>query len=206
MITGFLGTEEVLVHCNDNGDVVAYYTKDIANAVLNKTPDQKTQGLSSTGKRGLRESKKRMPKVQPFFTSNVLMTAWGLVIHRDSRLIAVSSNRAEVTVFAFALTPDEPSKTWEKPFKEPKDNVEAWVRQRRRNWKVIISLPEIADNIPNICFLESKDGLAEKVVAVDIKGTVWVADIWTPFQAVTGIPASKDADFVSEEFFDDASR
>jgi hypothetical protein len=39
-----------------------------------------------------------------FFHENVGMTAWGLALHEESRLIAVSSNRREVTVFVPAVT------------------------------------------------------------------------------------------------------
>lgn len=39
-----------------------------------------------------------------FFHENVGMTAWGLALHEESRLIAVSSNRREVTVFVPAIT------------------------------------------------------------------------------------------------------
>ena len=36
-----------------------------------------------------------------FFHENVGKTAWGIAIHEKSRLIAVSSNLREVTVFCF---------------------------------------------------------------------------------------------------------
>ena len=206
MITGFLGNEEILLHCCDNGDVVAYYTKDIANVVFKKTSTPKRSKLP-LDKRGQPEPQRKSTKIQPFFSANVLQTAWGLAIHQKSRLIAVSSNRAEVTVFAFALAPaDSPKKHREQDLKEPKDNVEQWVRQRRRNWTIVLELPKNADNVPNICFLESEEGWAEKVAAIDINGAAWVADIWTPHQPVILIPPCRDPDFISQEFYPDRSR
>lgn len=40
-----------------------------------------------------------------FFCENVGISAWGLAVHSASRLIAVSSNHHEITVFAFGLNP-----------------------------------------------------------------------------------------------------
>ena len=205
MITGFLGNHEILVHCSDNGDVVAYYTKHIAHMIFKKspTPDQPNE---FSGQRGLREPKKEKHRVRPFFTANVLQSAWGLAIHQKSRLIAVSSNRAEVTVFAFALSsgssPGPPGKDCNAFAEAP----ESYVRMRERNWTIILELPQEADNIPNICFLDDEGGLAEKIAAIDIKGVTWVADIWKPLQPVVLIPPCKDPDFTSEEFFPDRTR
>jgi hypothetical protein len=45
-----------------------------------------------------------MSKVNRFFHENVGITAWGLAIHEQSRLLAVGSNHREVTVFMHAFT------------------------------------------------------------------------------------------------------
>jgi hypothetical protein len=42
--------------------------------------------------------------VRPFFQQNVEISAWGLAIHKNSRLIAVGTNKHNVHVFAFGLT------------------------------------------------------------------------------------------------------
>lgn len=45
--------------------------------------------------------------VRPFFHRNVEASAWGLAVHRQARLIAISANPGRVTVIAFALTNSE---------------------------------------------------------------------------------------------------
>jgi hypothetical protein len=45
-----------------------------------------------------------------FFIENVGDSAWGLAIHQQSRLIAASSNKHEVQIFAPALADAEPDR------------------------------------------------------------------------------------------------
>lgn len=75
-----LGEEEILLIACDGGDVIGYFTRSIEKA-------------TSTF----------VFSVTPFFHEYVGASAWGLDVHKDSRLIAVSSNTHEVIVFAFAL-------------------------------------------------------------------------------------------------------
>ncbi len=60
LIVGDLGELEVLFFCYDDGDVVAYYTHQIAHRVL--------------------EGSRRSPVPEEFFHGNVGMSAWGLAI------------------------------------------------------------------------------------------------------------------------------
>ncbi|KAI1811624.1 hypothetical protein GGS20DRAFT_89184 [Poronia punctata] len=94
LITGDLGDLEILLAAYDDGDVIAYYMFQIENQLLNK------------------ESGREAARLAPFFHQHVDKSAWGLAIHKKSRLIAVGTNNANVHVFAFALTksstaPDE---------------------------------------------------------------------------------------------------
>ncbi len=203
IITGQLGDEEIVVACGDDGDVYAYYVKDIADWISLYKP---TPLLRDDSKR----SKPRVvTRPQPFFQENVGISAWGLAIHQTSRLIAVSSNRSEVTVFAPALSSGRDTKSEKHRVCSHCyhcEQPEAFVRERRRNWRIIVALGPSADNIPNICFVDGADGQAEKVGAVDIKGSLWLADIWKPNQGVVYLPPSEHILIRSEENIGQRSR
>ncbi|PTB43030.1 uncharacterized protein TrAFT101_001590 [Trichoderma asperellum] len=201
IITGCLGEEEIVLACYDDGDVVAYYVKDIADSIENKRNEPKEQRSPRTAYTS------RPPKL--LFHENVGLSAWGLAIHRKSRLIAVSSNRSEVTVFAFALASCETKSRKTQEFCEccqSCDSTESGIPRRARNWRIVIALQAHASNIPNVCFLDDVDGQAEKVCAVDIRGLLWIADIWRMFQPVTEVPPSDHHALQSEEFWPASSR
>ncbi|KAI0468701.1 hypothetical protein F4859DRAFT_516864 [Xylaria cf. heliscus] len=88
LVMGDFGNEEILLLACDDGDVLAYYNAKIETALLyiesGHAPDNYTH-------------------VEPFFHQNVGRSAWGLAIHKKSRLIAVGNNNHEVHVFAMAL-------------------------------------------------------------------------------------------------------
>ncbi|VUC34446.1 unnamed protein product [Clonostachys rosea] len=203
IITGYLGHEEIILAAHDDGDVTAYKTKDVAEYVLGSkraagsTPVKGSQSAPKHGKR---------PRPRPFFHENVGKSAWGLAIHQQSRLIAISSNRWEVTVFAFALYDDISQQPRTPPSDERRDEVEDWVRQRQRTWRIIILLGHHADNLPNVTFLDNKEGNAEKICAIDIKGSIWIADIWKPHQRPSQILPFDGQDIISDEFFPSVSR
>lgn len=108
---GDLGDLEILLISRDNGDVVAWYTKDIA-----RFADRRLQKLEN----GASKTSPICPR--HFFADNVGSSAWGLAIHSASRLIAVSANTSEVTVFAFALENAEDD-DGEDEDKEPRDGT-----------------------------------------------------------------------------------
>ncbi|KAG4033427.1 hypothetical protein MFRU_005g04340 [Monilinia fructicola] len=86
MMIGNLGSKEILLFCCDDGDVTAYYTDLIAEELQQQTVESRPSSIP-------------ISNAQPFFLENVGASAWGLAIHKKSRLIAVSSNKIEVTVF-----------------------------------------------------------------------------------------------------------
>lgn len=94
MIIGNLGNKEILLFCCDDGDVTAYYTDLLAEEL--QQAEQSTASSIPIG------------NTRPFFHENVGESAWGLAIHQKSRLIAVSSNKHEVTVFVHATYSNEP--------------------------------------------------------------------------------------------------
>ncbi|MBE3048797.1 hypothetical protein IMZ48_41125 [Candidatus Bathyarchaeota archaeon] len=160
MIVGFLGDVEILLLCYENGDVTSYYTREIADYIAHRAqhPDSAPR-----------------PCPRPFFRANVGISAWGLAIHSKSRLIAVSSNRPEVTVFAFALTHAPAPGRFLTP---PHTPAESAVLARKRNWRIVLAPKRSGGNIPNVDFVSSPLGHAQKISAADIHGCIWILDIW----------------------------
>ncbi|KAI0878901.1 hypothetical protein GGS24DRAFT_313092 [Hypoxylon argillaceum] len=89
LIMADLGDEEILLLACDDGDVVAYYSSHIERALSHLEPGSAHDNSAI---------------VKPFFHQNVGISAWGLAVHKKSRLIAVSNNNHHVHVFALALT------------------------------------------------------------------------------------------------------
>jgi hypothetical protein len=204
LIVASLGQEEIVLTCYDDGDVIAFYTKDIAECILTK-PDTPTPAIPRQ-RRASTWSFDTGNAPRPFFHENVGISAWGLAVHQKSRLIAVSSNRFEVTVFAPALATHESAPSRNCDCNACCDGVESHVRRRARNWRIVVSLGPLADNIPNISFVDDKYGYAEKISAIDIKGAMWLADIWKPCQAAIRVMPSTSPLLKSEEFWPASSR
>lgn len=180
--TGELGNFEILLMCYDDGDVIAYYTHQIAQSIQRSTAAQ--HGGSSV-------PASRMAVPRPFFHENVGRSAWGLAIHKQSRLLAVSCNKHDVTVFAFATESWDAELKTGSPGESPsyKDSPKLWsgqtaaelerhVRSRTRTWRIVLPLDRSGNNIPSIAFLDDEYGDADKVVAVDIVGHTYILDIW----------------------------
>lgn len=209
LVIGELGHHEVLLGATDDGDVIAYYTHRIAKHIercgsKNDRPSSPRRNLT----RGI-------PKA--FFHENVGISAWGLAIHKQSRLIAVSTNHHEITVFAFALAEKQRNNEPEE-IKRSEDEGWTWLphdphitatahmqtnrsahrkaawklqkhlKSRNRNWRILLSLPSDAENLPNVAFCDDEDGNADKVAAVDIGGVLWMVDIWLIASRVVRVP------------------
>lgn len=174
IVVGDLGNLEILLLSFDDGDVVAYYTHLIVQAIEQR--------------RSLRGRKAGRLLPGPFFHENVGASAWGLAIHTHSRLVAASSNRHDVTVFAFALESKE-KQTDEQAQASPELwsgqgvlGLEMHFRSRTRTWRIVLSTGHDGrnspHNIPSIAFCDDDRGNADKVAAVDINGNTWLLDIW----------------------------
>ena len=85
-----LGCDEVLVLATDSGNVCAYHVEAICSALEWAAEFDQERPLDDS-------------YIHPFFTEYVGMSAWGLAIHKFARLIAVSANTHQITVFAFAI-------------------------------------------------------------------------------------------------------
>ena len=87
---GDFGELEVLLIACDDGDVLAYYTHQFLHEIQLLEDPKSYNHLLST----------RIP----FFHENVGSSSWGLALHEKSRLIAVSSNLRQITIFAHGYT------------------------------------------------------------------------------------------------------
>ncbi|KAG4220355.1 hypothetical protein PC116_g31166, partial [Phytophthora cactorum] len=176
MIVGNLGEEEILLLAYDDGDVIGYYTRSIEKELLRRE----------------REGRDNETIPEPFFHENVGKSAWGLAVHKNSRLIAVSSNSHNVCVFVFALTgksyrhnPAADSvEFFRNVAKDSNGDVMEWlngrslpvrgsnqvhkkslekaIRRRDANWRVIMETGPEGSNIPNVAFGSDATGDADK--------------------------------------------
>lgn len=189
LIVGELGSEEILLLSTDSGNVAAYYTAGIQDGI-EKEPYKFSRGGRSD-----------LVGIRPFLVHWVYESAWGLSIHKQARMLAVSSNRpfhepsvgvdAAVTVFAFALTDsvgravgigDDKSTSRE----EDESEWSIWVPDaanprklpdRSRNWKT--RLEGHTCNIPSVSFVNSDaDREGKYLLSTDIEGITRYWDIW----------------------------
>lgn len=112
-------------------------------------------------------------KENRFFIENVGMSAWGLAIHERSRLIAVSSNLRQVTVFIPAITSSR-GETLEYSqrifFPEVSESFPRTASFRVHNSRRVLRLGSEGHNIPSVDFVSDDDGEACSVLAIDIRG------------------------------------
>ncbi|ETN40515.1 uncharacterized protein HMPREF1541_04792 [Cyphellophora europaea CBS 101466] len=192
LIVGDLGSEEILLASTDSGNVTAYHTKAIEDAIKKDPYKFSTDARSDYV--GLRA----------FFSQWVEESAWGLAIHREARMIAVSANTsryptyaedttAKITVYAFALTKQEP----EENETDHVVDVEAglvdndwtdWSSEtqatntpsRDRNYKIVLGGSNgHSSNIPSISFVNtSNDEHGAWLLSTDISGSVKLWQIW----------------------------
>ncbi|KAI9779494.1 MAG: hypothetical protein M1835_004681 [Candelina submexicana] len=90
LLVAHLGEQEVLACVCDDGDVVVYHTRAIIEAVRRRS-------------KSTYEDEEYHQEIRTFLVDNVRLSAWGLAIHTAGRMLAVSSNTGDITVFAFAL-------------------------------------------------------------------------------------------------------
>jgi hypothetical protein len=200
LIVGDLGQEEILLIATDSGNVAAYYTRNIEEAIR-KDPYR----LST-------DARSDHVGVRPFFTHFVQESAWGLAIHSNARMIAVSANTphhvqcddpcAKVTVFAFALTTNNENSHEENTVEdldaENDDDsvghggreldwedwkaigVDATPPLRHRNYKITLAGVEGHDhNIPSVSFVNTDDDPDGKwLLSTDIAGDLKIWQIW----------------------------
>ena len=178
---GDIGNEEVLVCTCDDGDVIALTTRSLAYE-LERIEIGRT-GFNST--------------LRAFLHCNVGMSAWGIAIHKEARLIAVSANTHAITVFAFALGQKHSSNSSEVSSlnsADAQDIEDEVLRSGEDGWHDAgpsgLSRDRSRDqsctlyghtcNIPSIDFCNTEDDpLGNYLISMDIQGTVAV---WRIFE------------------------
>jgi hypothetical protein len=137
-----LGLEEIVAVARDDGDVEAYLVAHVVHAVERCAAGE-------------------VAEVLPFFQSNVGLSAWGLAIHSNARIIAASSNTHNVTVFKFGLV---------------QASGEEDESSRRRD--VTQSMVNGTTNIPCICFCNTGDDPDGRwLMTTDIVGSTRAIDL-----------------------------
>ncbi|KAJ6024241.1 hypothetical protein N7540_005038 [Penicillium herquei] len=187
-----LGRDEVLLLATDSGNVCAYHVEAIYSTIMRCTSAGYKRPYSGS-------------EVNPFFVENVGMSAWGLAMHKFARLIAISANTRQITVFAFALV--DSTSTNSDDQSQPSINQtteqvdDAWVKieTQRDLLKLRKSMPANhrsknlrltyrghLDNIPCVSFANfDLDANGEWMVSTDITNRVIVWRIWdflSPFE------------------------
>ena len=153
MLIAKLGTQEVLVCACDDGDFILYYTHFLREISITK--DYKFDADHHL-------------KSRPLMIGNVKRSAWGIAIHTNARILAVSCNTHEVSVFKFALTDDavlynDPQKEWQYPGRS-KDDLHVFKSHLA--------------NVPNISFFNSDlDKEGRYLVSTDLTGVIILWDL-----------------------------
>ncbi|KAL8648900.1 MAG: hypothetical protein Q9226_005799 [Calogaya cf. arnoldii] len=181
LVVADLGLEELVIAVTDDGDVVAYTTRSIRDDLNNHGLAYNTPCFHSA--------------IKPYFLRTVHNSAWGVAVHREARMIAVSSNSAKIHVFAFALghlnsdSSDE-SMTHHGAGIHSLSSLDwpEWVRvekkhslmssDRSRNLELI--LEKHWTNIPNLAFYNPYNSATNDIflVSTDIHGATYVWNVW----------------------------
>lgn len=190
MVLGDLGLEEVLLVVTESGNVCGYRVEAIFSALERAARNGVARPVHSS-------------EVDPFFVEFVEESAWGLAIHKYSRLIAVSANSGCITVFAFALVdPDEKDLGPDRPLEMTNftDNDKEWLHihtrtkflwlrgrmpdeHRKRNVKMTYT--GHFENIPCVSFFNSvQDPNGTWMFSTDIKNRVIIWKIWESLSPV----------------------
>ena len=177
LIVQKLGKDEVIANVRDDGDVEVFLVRHIVHAIatlVNRHDISKDPVADN---------------VKPLFLRNVGISAWGLAIHTEARIIAVSSNRHEVTIFRFGLvdefddiqTPRKQAKStddghpsrWDEERRE--DNVDS---RPERKTDVTRQVLNGEANIPHIAFCNTGDDPDGRwLLTTDISGVCRAIDL-----------------------------
>lgn len=92
LLVTYLGCDEILLMTCDDGDVIGYRIEEIRRTLNQEVLVQSNESHNNIA-----------PHVRHFLHRNVGASAWGLAVHQQGRIIAISANTHEVTVLAYAL-------------------------------------------------------------------------------------------------------
>ena len=181
IIIGDIGDQETLLAACDDGDVVAISTRLIHRAAQRNIAV--AQGIEDLP----------ADDVRAFFTGNVGASAWGLAIHKEARLFAISANTHHIMIFAFALgrRPGEESSSdseediFDGTSDDPTQNSDWNILNgcpapgQRASQNLQIILRGHRTNIPNITFCNiDADVEGKYLISTDIENRNYIWDIW----------------------------
>lgn len=174
LLVQHLGRDEVIATVRDDGDVEAILVRHLVQAIRRRAEPDNTIGAVAD-------------EIKPIFQSNVGISAWGLAIHSEARIIATSSNAHEVRVFKFGLLhddvrndddDDEPSDHGEEEVSESDSTDAASHRHDRRQMDVTQRVLNGDANIPYISFCNTGDDPEGRwLLTTDISGYCRVMDL-----------------------------
>lgn len=150
-----LGNEEIIATVRDDGDVDAFFVRQIIHAIERRAEPGSSVGIDAD-------------EVKPFFQSNVGLSAWGLAIHSEARILATSANTHSITIFKFGLVDADEQ---EQP-QEGEEMGESGVKSaRHRKTDVTEQVLNGTSNIPHIAFCNTGDDPeARWLLTTDIGG------------------------------------
>lgn len=181
-----LGQYEVLILATDSGNLCAYHVEAIFSAI--------DRCAARNDQRPFADS-----EVIPFFVETVMLSAWGLAMHKYARLIAASSNTGHITVFAFALADptavDEENSSQTQEDQQLEGQGDTWVNIDSRNdlrrlrassskanfrsRNLRLTYKGHLDNIPCVSFANfDLDANGEWMVSTDITNRVIIWRLW----------------------------
>lgn len=193
LMVGDLGNEEVFVAACDDGDVISYTLHSIKLAIEwtranDAQPDRLQAAVDSQSSRDLSTLQSKSPVAKPWFLENVGHSAWGLAIHKEARLLAVSSNTQIIDIFAPALQSPGPPESEVTPDEDCDPMAEHSIGDER--WRTLtcyspsyrvnnlrIRLYGHTTNIPNITFA-GFDHQGRYLASTDIEGNTFIWDIY----------------------------
>ncbi|KAF2711120.1 hypothetical protein K504DRAFT_404323 [Pleomassaria siparia CBS 279.74] len=158
----FFGREEILLVACDDGDVVGYRVQKIQDVV------ERRVNLSKRGQGPLEDD----VQIPTFFHRNVGRSAWGLAVHREARMIAISANTRLVTVIAFALTEPTDSDSSSSAVRNHGD-TRGFPYSRERDHTIVL---RAQSNIPSVAFDNSSLDLSGNWLfgsSIDGKAMIW---------------------------------
>jgi hypothetical protein len=189
LILAAMRDKEIVCVACDDGDVEAFYTKDIERHMI------RAEAASHEGSLGglkvydlshlicslpMERDHQKVAILQPFFHFNVGASAWGLTVQAEHALLAVSTNAHKIFVFAFATATSELETA-----EEYQHDLWSWRNGTDlcgpRNVNRYAELHYHDSNIPCITFEEcSLPGLRNeypRLVSTDIGGTVVIWNV-----------------------------
>jgi hypothetical protein len=174
----YLGQDEIILITCDDGDVIGYRTEEIQRVV-----DRRRDASDDENEFFVEQS------VRTFLHRNVGASAWGLAIHQEARMIAISANTHKVTVIAYALAqPGENSGnssiSSNSDMEECSDdaNPADFPSPRRQDHVITLSARH---NVPSVSFNNSGDDTVGRWLAsCSINGETLIWDLHHPEKCV----------------------